>query len=311
MNLTYLFIVNPVAGLGRNHLIEDMIHGCARTCGCDAEIIYTKGPGHAAEIAQKAVEEMRATVVVVGGDGTVNEVAAVTMRTGTALGIVPGGSGNGLARHYGISMKPYNAIHTALLRNAVIQDAASINDMVSFNVSGIGLDALIAHKFDSAKTRGFNTYMKILLKELPGRKVFHLDVETDQGSNSGEYLLTSICTASQFGNNAVINPHGSPFDGLADLVMVKDVPFYGVPSMLYRAFYGDFSRSRYVTTRSFKWCNIKSETALPLHIDGEVRGFHHEFKIQSLPRSLYIIVPKHVTQKQEKRRYRLQHESGF
>jgi YegS/Rv2252/BmrU family lipid kinase len=288
---SFLFIINPKAGVGTNHLLEDMIRSTARSFKLEVDVVYTEYKGHGTELAAKAAEEERGAVVAVGGDGTVNEVARAVNGTTTALGIIPAGSGNGLARHHKIPMDPFQALQVALIRNTQLQDSVLINGLPSFNVSGLGLDAHIASRFGNDGKRGFSSYMRLLLSELPGYKAYEYTIRISGREIKGKYLMLSICTASQFGNNARINPEADVTDGLTDIVCVKDVPFYAVPVLLVRAFYGKVTRSRYVTHVRCDKLTIECNEAVPLHIDGETAGIHSVINIVTKPSSLLIIKP--------------------
>jgi YegS/Rv2252/BmrU family lipid kinase len=288
---SYIFIINPKAGLGRNHLIEDMIRTAARNYQIDIEIHYTEAPGDAAEIAYRAVQENRAVVVAVGGDGTINEIACQTMQSATALGIIAGGSGNGLARHYGVPKNSFAALRAVFVRKTTIQDSVSVNGMMSFNISGVGLDAHIAHHFGGNGKRGMASYMKLVLKELPFYKSHALQIHSAENEISGNFQMACICTGTQFGNNAKINPQGNTLDGKTELVCVKDIPFYAVAPVVYKTFYSDVSKSKYIDTYRQNDFVITSPVAVPLHVDGEPRGHHTEIKVKTIPRSLYLIVP--------------------
>ena len=229
--------------------------------------------------------------MAVGGDGTVNEIARALTGSSTALGIIPAGSGNGLARHHGIPLDPFKALQVAFVKNTKVQDSVLINDMPSFNVSGLGLDAHIASKFGSDGKRGFSSYMKLLFSELPGFEASGYSFNINGQDINDKFLMVSICTASQFGNNARINPDADVSDGLTDIVCVKDIPFYAVPFLVLREFYGKVTRSDHIRHFRTDSVTIESSKPVPLHIDGEPAGNHTTIKIKTNPSSLLIIVP--------------------
>lgn len=277
--------------MGRNHLLEEMILNTAKSFKLDVEVAYTEYKGHGSELAAKAVEEKKGAVVAVGGDGTVNEVAKAACGTTTAVGIIPAGSGNGLARHHRIPMDPFQALQVALVRRTELQDSVLINDIPSFNVSGLGLDAHIAARFGADGRRGFHSYMRLLITELPGFRTTGYSFTINGEVIKDRFLMLSICNASQFGNNARINPDADTLDGLTDLVCVKDVPFYAVPGLLIRAFYGKVTGSRYVRHFNADRVTIECSEPVPLHIDGEPSGEHSVINVITKPSSLLIIKP--------------------
>ena len=288
-NETFLFIINPAAGIKRNHLVQDMISQTARSFHTKVEFAFTEGPGHAAEIARKELAEMRRTFVVIGGDGTVNETAKELVRSHAALGIIPGGSGNGLARHYGIPLKPYDALQVAFMRKTRIQDATSVNGHLSFNVAGIGLDAHIAHQFGKDGKRGFISYLRLFLKEIPYFRPIRMDFNSEVPA--GDYMLASFCTCSQYGNSARICPEADPHDGMTNVVAVPNASVLRSISMAYKLYRGDITREKEVTSFNTDKLVITCNKETPMHIDGEPMGTSSEFLIESKPDMLNLIVP--------------------
>lgn len=226
----YIFIVNPISGTHDKHHIIDLIpHYFSDE---EYEIRNTEYPGHATEIASKAAQQGAYAAVAIGGDGTVNEVAQGVMHTGTALGIIPCGSGNGLARHLGISMKPELALET--LRDGEVKDCdyGKINGHPFVCTAGVGFDAEVSETFSKAGKRGLPTYLKTTIGVGIKYKGEVMDLEFDDGEviKGGRYWLVTAGNAAQYGNDFFITPDASLRDGFLDINLWK--PFNKLTSPL-------------------------------------------------------------------------------
>jgi len=193
--------------------------------GCEVELAYTMHRGHATELAKKA-SGVFDLVVAVGGDGTVNEVGQGLIGTSTPMGIIPMGSGNGLARELGISMNILKGSRLLMHGNEQTMDVCSIKNQQFLCTSGIGFDAIVADKMANAKTRGFWRYLKIVIAESIKFKPFNVKMEMDGQLLETPVFLVTFANARQFGNNAYIARHASISDGLLDVVVVK--PFHKI-----------------------------------------------------------------------------------
>jgi diacylglycerol kinase (ATP) len=285
------FIINPTAGKGKGGAIRGLIEELFGEHHSDFEMVMTTGRNHAFEIATESSHSNFQTVVAVGGDGTINEVARGLIGSNIALAIVPMGSGNGFARHHRIPMQPAKALDVVKNGKVVNQDMTLINQLPSFNVSGIGFDARVAHLFGMDGKRGFSEYIKLVLQEFNAwtNTTFHIQSGNDTYSISA--ALLSICTASQYGNGAKIAPAASTMDGIAELVAVRKMSALKLPGFFYRIFNGSVSSSPYTSTWPVKKAVITTETPMPLHIDGEPMGYGREFKIESQSSAIKLIVP--------------------
>jgi diacylglycerol kinase family enzyme len=165
------FIINPHSGTGKKEMLPELIQSSIDKSIFNAEICFTKAPGHATELSREAVANGYEIVVAVGGDGSVNETASALINSKTALGIIPTGSGNGLARHLGIPVHAGKAI--AVLNSGKIDviDSLLANDRFCIGTLGVGFDAHIAHLFSISNKRGYLTYIKLVLKEFVSFRV--------------------------------------------------------------------------------------------------------------------------------------------
>ncbi|MBN2668838.1 MAG: diacylglycerol kinase family lipid kinase [Bacteroidales bacterium] len=281
------FIINPISGNGKQKALIPYIRQYLNS-QFKVDFLMTKAPKHATELAQKAALSSTA-VIAVGGDGSVNEVAQGLLNSNVLMGIVPMGSGNGLARHLNIPLKLENAI--ALINKLEYKtiDAIKINNSLSMNVSGIGFDAFVADRFAKSGKRGFNTYIKETLKAYRHYKANLFKIETSQGIIESKALLVSLANSSQFGNNAYIAPNASVTDGLIDLVILSPFSVLQAPSVGIRLLQKQVDKSRFVQIIQTKKVTIESETNFHLHIDGEPMGEMKSIEAEIIPQAIKMI----------------------
>lgn len=213
----YIFIVNPISG---THDKEDILRLIPDYFEAGSyEITRTERAGHAVELARKAAAEGVFAAVAIGGDGTVNEVASGLIHTTTALGIIPCGSGNGLARHLGISMKPQKALKTLAAGEVKVCDYGLICGHPFFCTAGVGFDAEVSDTFARAGKRGLPTYLKTTIGVGLKYKGEVLDLEFDDGEviKGERFWLVTAGNAAQYGNDFFITPDASLCDGFLDV----------------------------------------------------------------------------------------------
>lgn len=227
-----VFIINPISGTGSKEAIPSLIERHIDRERYDAELYFTEYAGHAYEMATQYKDEGADMVVAVGGDGTVNEVARGLIDSQTALGIIPCGSGNGLARHLMLPMNVKGAldvINTGLVHEL---DYGMIDGHPFFCTCGMGFDAFISKKFADAGKRGMLTYLENVLME--GLKYEPETYElTLDGNDTEPYqaFLLSVANASQYGNDAYIAPQASMSDGLLDVVIMEPFDIFEAPQV--------------------------------------------------------------------------------
>ena len=200
------FIVNPISGTHSKDEMPAILESRLDKDLFDASLRFTEYAGHAAEIALDCAEKGQDIVVAVGGDGTVNEVARSLTHTNTALGIIPFGSGNGLARHLCLPMDAKKAVDIINACKIEAFDYGVINNQPFFCTCGMGFDAFISFKFAEAGKRGPITYVENVLKEGLKYKPETYEVTDDTGARKYKAYLIACANASQYGNNAYIAP---------------------------------------------------------------------------------------------------------
>jgi len=240
------------------------------------------------QIAKDAVGKFE-MVVAVGGDGTVNEIASAIVGTGTQLGIIPFGSGNGLARFLGIPMDTVKAIKTLTTGRVEAIDSATLNGRPFFNMAGMGFDAHIAEVFSHDKKRGFITYIKSAFEEIRKYKPELYRVEIDGKMMEREAFMLSFANSSQYGNNAHISPDASVQDGLIDVCVIKQFPFWRLIEMGIRMMTKTTNKSSYLEIFRGKHVNVKRIASGPVHLDGEPHTEGAEMIIDVIPASLQVI----------------------
>jgi diacylglycerol kinase (ATP) len=289
-----LFIINRFAGKGYHEDLEGVIIDRCKKNKVEFQLSYTQSRGHATILAQEAVNEKKYNkVIAVGGDGTVNEVAKGMLRSEVPMGIVPKGSGNGLARHLKIPMNFVAAIDNIFVSRVIAMDTFLLNERLSLNVSGIGFDGHIANIFGSEKKRGLQGYVKHTINELISFKEF--EAKIDLGSNSQKQkrkaFVIAIANSSQYGNNARIAPAASVSDQLLHVCILRKVPAYRL-DFIYNFFMGKIERSSFCEFITSKEFSISVDRPMAYHVDGEPGGYDTLFTIKILPESLRILIPE-------------------
>lgn len=215
-------LINPISGTRNKKDICNLALSRLKKSGIDLDIVQTQHKGHGAEIAADAAGRGMDIVIVAGGDGTVNEVASVLMHTDTSLGIIPCGSGNGLARTLGISMDFDKAIETIAHFRPYSIDCGVADGKPFFCTFGVGFDAAVTEKFASGKRRGKMQYVRSALLEYLNFSPDHYAIEIDGDIYTEEAFQIAVCNTSQYGNNAYIAPHASLSDGLLDVIVIRN-----------------------------------------------------------------------------------------
>lgn len=285
-----VFIVNPKAGTGSKKAVETAIAEHLDTSLFDSTIRYTEYAGHAVEIAREEALKGTDIVVAVGGDGTVNEVGRGLVGSQTAMGIIPCGSGNGLARHLRISMNAKEAID--LLNACCIKalDYGRVNGEPFFCTCGVGFDAFISMKFAEAGKRGLKTYVEKTLQDGLRYKPQTYRLEIDGETEVQEAFLIACANASQYGNNAYIAPEASTRDGLMDVTILT--PFAPLESaqIVLQMFSRELPKNSHVKMFRTKRLRIFREAEGPAHIDGDPQTMGDVLEVEMVPGGLQMVV---------------------
>jgi diacylglycerol kinase (ATP) len=285
------FIINPISGVGQKGEIPNLIDMHLDKSKFDYEISYTQYRKHAKIIAFESVKTGFDVVCAVGGDGSVHEVGTALIGSKTSLGIIPVGSGNGLARHLKIPLDVVEAIKN--LNNSIdfIMDTVLVNDKPFLGTGGYGFDAQIAKKFETTKTRGFWAYVKLVAKEYYKYKTIELEILTEKEHKKHEVVMCTLANSSEFGNGFCVSPNSSITDAKVEICILKPFPFWEILFVLYRFFNKTIHRSKYVEILSVEKARINVEQQLA-HYDGEPFKIRKELNLEVKPKSLKVLVGK-------------------
>jgi len=288
-----VFIVNPKAGITpKSKVVIELLAGnIIPSSRFIPEVIFTQRAGHATEIARDAVNKGVDIVVASGGDGTVNEVACAMVNTDIPMGILPAGSGNGLARCLGISMSYALALRTIIRGNSKLMDVATVNDMLYTSIAGIGFDAHVAQKFSETFIRGMISYMQITLNEFSSYKPLTYKLTIDGVSMDKHALMIIFANSDQFGFNTRIAPDAKVDDGLLDICVIKKMPVTQIMNIGYHMMMGTPAKSGYAEYFRGKEITIENITDPLMNIDGEAKIVKSPVSISIKPLALRVIVP--------------------
>lgn len=255
-----LYIINPISGKGKKQKIARILE--AKGC----KIAFTEYAGHAELLAREATEDV---VVAVGGDGTVNEVARGIVGTDKTLGIIPCGSGDGLARHLGLSHNIEEALLAIEDGECKRMDAAEVNGRLFFSVCGVGFDAVVSERFAKSGKRGLVSYIRQGLKSWLNYAPEKYTIEIDGKELNTEALFITIGNSDQWGNNAKITPLADCCDGVLDITVVDKFNALELPWLAYRLMTGSVHKSRKVHCYKGKEIRITRQSEGAAHADGD------------------------------------------
>lgn len=290
MKKNITFIMNPISGTARKAGIPRLIEERLDKEKFNYSVVNTMYAGHATEIARAAKEEGTDIVVAVGGDGTVNEVARSIVQSDTALGIIPCGSGNGLARHLMLPMDIGGAIE--LINRCEIHrlDYGIINDNPFFCTCGMGFDAFISMKFSEAGKRGPVTYIENVLREGLKYKPETYEVHDENGTHTYKAFLISCANASQYGNNAYIAPQASMSDGLLDVIIMEPFDVLDAPQISIDIFNKTLDKNSKIKTFRTKKLHIHRDQPGLIHYDGDPTMTGEDVDISLIEKGIKVIV---------------------
>ena len=265
-----IFIINLISGTSDKAAIPGLIDQLLDKEKFEYEIAITEYAGHASEIAAKAKDDGVDMVVAVGGDGTVNEVARAIVHSNTALGIIPCGSGNGLARHLQLPINVKKSIEIINAFEVRDLDYGIINGYPFFCTCGMGFDAFISLKFAEAGKRGPLTYIENVLREGLKYEPETYTVMADDETSLHKAFLISCANASQYGNNAYIAPQASMSDGLMDVIIMEPFGLIDAPQISIEMFNKTLNKNNSkIKTFRCKKLHVHRDSPGAIHYDGD------------------------------------------
>lgn len=290
------FIVNPIAGKKKGKNLAHEISEIMGTKGFGYSVKITEKPGHASELAKSFIQDDFDIVVSVGGDGTLGEVARELINAEAALGIIPAGSGNGLARHIKISFDLKKSIDTILYGDIVSIDTCLLNNKPFFSMAGIGFDAYVAHQFSEMKGRGLINYIRAISKNYFTYQPQRYKLICNEKVYAGKMLFLSMANSNQFGYNASIAPDASLTDGMIDVCLLRKIPWYKAIHYTPQLFNGKLKNSRYLDIIKTNELVVYLKRPEFIHLDGDpVTDNSLELKVKVIPQSLNLCFPTRKT----------------
>ena len=279
------FIYNPNAGNKSNRYRQKLINTLRKIP--NTNLLLTEYPKHAEEIAQKLLLKQPKKIIAIGGDGTINEIGNVLKGTNIPMGIIPLGSGNGLARHLHIPMQVEKAIHIALNGKANYIDVLSWNNRAFFCTAGIGFDAQVAALFHAGKGRGLVNYIKATFQALVIYS--HTEISINQSDVQNLFSLT-VANANQFGNNAFISPLSNLQDALFEIVKIKKGNLWQKVQLGISLFSKVIHQHPLVEIQQDKSIQIHCQVGDYYHLDGESNQTQTNLiKIEIMQEKLMVI----------------------
>lgn len=299
MHRKFVYFINPISGTGGKGLLLDIIKNKTAEKHIPFEILHTNAAGEYAYLKEKIAAENITDVIVCGGDGTVNQVANGLLGTAVNIGIIPMGSGNGLAFAAKIPKRIHKALECIFAGNAVYIDSFYINKKFSCMLCGLGFDAQVAHDFAKQKKRGLSTYIKQSTKNFFKAKHYNFELILDGKSVNSEAFFISIANSNQFGNNFTIAPQASLHDGLLDIVVVNKMSkLRMIWTILKQVRNGQvrlYEDKKYhkndIHYFQAKKITIKNPELAPLHIDGDPTVTSSVFEIEIIENAFKLIIP--------------------
>jgi diacylglycerol kinase (ATP) len=299
MDRKLLFLVNPISGTRTKEKLIAFITEKVTSAGFLFTIDYTNATGNYTLLKEKVIADRFTDIIIVGGDGSVNQVVQAFASLPVRFGILPVGSGNGLARAAGIPTKIKRALQVIIEGNTMPVDAFTINDAFSCMLSGLGFDAQVAHNFARKAKRGLFNYTKESLLHFFKAQPYGFEIKLPEFSFFTDAFLISIANSNQFGNNVTIAPQAKLNDGLLDVIVVQKMHKVKLPYAILKQLSGNNKMQQlvedmehknivYFQTPSLEISNLK---LAPLHIDGEAVASAQHLSIKVLPNYFTLFVP--------------------
>ena len=284
-------IINPVSGTASKKRIPALLTQHFPSNLFETQVFFTEYRGHAFELASMAVKEKADYVIAVGGDGTVNEVARALVDTPAVLGIVPMGSGNGLARDLAIPLDCRKALEIILERKMRTIDYCKANNRIFFCTFGIGFDASVSERFSKRKHRGLLAYMGSVVAEYLRFKPDTYDIVFENEVITQKAFLVTCANASQYGNNAYIAPQADMNDGMMDVIIISPFSPFDVGFLTIQVFTKQITKNRKLQCYRSNKLTLRRAKPGIVHVDGEPLYMDKTISLEVFPNGLKVVVP--------------------
>lgn len=295
--LVYLF--NPISGTAKKGTLLKKIESATKEQSLQYELLPTNAAGDYTWLIKKIKEEHVTDVIIIGGDGSVNQITGALRECKVQFGIIPAGSGNGLAFAASIPKNTSKALDIIFQNKAKKTDAFLVNNQYACMLSGLGFDAAIAHKFAEQQSRGLATYIQQSLKHFLKAKAYKFEIVINKSSFHTDAFFISIANSNQFGNNVTIAPKAKLNDGLLDVVIVQKMNKAALTIKVLNQVFGNNALQYFdepVSKQSVLYFQteklmIKNFSNAPLHIDGEPYTTADVFNIKILKDCFMLLQP--------------------
>ncbi len=299
MRRKILFFINPISGTRSKLQLERKIIKKCYEQNVAFEILLTAEDGNYSFLRERVKKDKVTDIVICGGDGSLNPIVAALLNTKINFGIIPLGSGNGLALAAKIPKSVEKAFEIVFKGKPSCVDAFLINDKVSCMLCGVGFDAQVAYDFSLQKKRGLSNYIRQSFKNFLSAKTYPFEIEINNTSLKVDAFFICIANSNQFGNNFTIAPKASLNDGLIDIIIVKKMGKIKVLWSIFKQMKtGKLTRNAeknfinesilYFQSAALR---IKNSKLAPFHIDGDPAPTYKDFKIQVIPNAFMLIQP--------------------
>lgn len=288
-------IINPISGVGSKDKIPGILRKRCKEKGIALTIAYTEYGGHAKVLTQRAINDHADCVIAIGGDGTVNEVARNLIHTDVVLGIIPRGSGNGLARELHIPFDIRSAMGVIFLDHISTIDACSANGHIFFCTCGVGFDAAVSADFAKEKRRGQLTYLKDIVENYLDYKPEKYELHINNNTLSEEAFLITCANASQYGYNAYIAPGADISDGQMDVTILSPFNLLDIGPLALQLFTKTIDKNSKIKTFRTKEARIVRQAAGVMHIDGDPVMAAKDIEMSAFRAALRVFTPENLS----------------
>lgn len=289
MNRKLLYLINPISGVRKKPALQSTIREKSSEACLSFEIADTRADGDYSTLPGYIKDNLITDVIICGGDGSVSTITSYLLNTEVNIGIIPMGSGNGLAFAAGIPYSTRKALDIIFKGSASYIDGFTINNKFCCMMCGVGNDAQVAHDFAEQKTRGLKTYLRLSAMNYFKSKCYPFTITVDGNSFDTDAYFIVIANSNQFGNNVTIAPKASLSDGLLDIVVVRKMSKLILPFALLNQIAGFRGKNiLYFQTAALK---ITNNNKAPMHVDGEPEPGSSEIEIKIIPKAFRLLQP--------------------
>ncbi|MCM1162833.1 MAG: diacylglycerol kinase family lipid kinase [Muribaculaceae bacterium] len=285
-------VINPISGTRSKEGLDKYVLEQLSPSGWEIDTCFTHGRGDATRLALEAASAGCDAVFAAGGDGTVNEIAAALCGKQTALGIIPCGSGNGLARHLGITIDIREGVKVIAENSPHAIDYATVNDRKFFCTFGVGFDAAVSEAFAEKKKRGKLTYIQSTFETYAHYRPEHYTISAGGHTLTEKAFLVAVCNASQYGNNAYIAPSAVIDDGLLDVTIIHAGNPFSTALVGFDMLTGMIEKNVLIHTFRTSALTISRSGNGPSHLDGEPLQLGSHLDICCHHAALRVIAPR-------------------